>query len=213
MKKYVLCLCMICLLPFQFSVDISAQESTGRIDDSEDIVHAKVGIRITSNAFARRAKAEDRIKAGDKLRIYIHPGFDDAMVYVIYSNRQQLVPLYQERLEGPGIHPLILPLQAESYTVDGQSQKEKLTIICSPEPLAELDEFLHAQEQQQRPPDAWKELEEALLEQSKLDLSETISKPWSIAGASRSIDPFFIKLPIFSGKTFVIKKYDFLVEK
>lgn len=214
MKKYILCALTLFLLLLPLGFDLSAQEPAGAISDSDGIARAKIGIRIASNDIIRRAKAEDRVKAGDELRIYIQPEFEDAMIYVLYHNRQQLVQLHKSRHEAGRARPIILPSEEGQYTVDGQSPEERLTIICSPEPLVQLEEFLQAQAQEpQQSPEAWEELEQALLEQSKLDLSETISKPWSIAGGVRAIDPFLTKLPISSGKTFIIKKYDFLVEE
>ena len=211
MKKHSLLAILLCVCLLSPGIDIFAQKTEERSSSgSDDIARAKIGIRIRSNESIRRAKSADRVKPGDELRIYIQPELKNAMIYVLYHDRQQLVPLY----EGSGKSPVILPSKEANYTVDGQSPTEELTIVYSPEPLDELEEFLRTQTQEAgQDPEAWEELEESLLERSQFDLSEDISKPWSIAGAVRSVDPFLVELPTFSGKTFIIKKYEFLVEK
>ena len=62
----------------------------------------------------------------------------------------------------------------------------------------------------------WLSLEKALLDKSKIDLSQPTDKPFQIAGNVRSMsnnDPFVNTLVIYSGKSLVAKKYDFQVQK
>jgi hypothetical protein len=62
----------------------------------------------------------------------------------------------------------------------------------------------------------WLSLEKALLDKSKIDLSQPTDKPFQIAGNVRSMsnsDPFLNSLVIYAGKALVAKKYDFQVQK
>jgi hypothetical protein len=65
------------------------------------------------------------------------------------------------------------------------------------------------------PQQHWTTLEKELLEKSKIDLTQKADKPFQIAGNVRSLynNAFMDTLQIYSGKTFVVKKYDFQVQK
>ena len=62
-------------------------------------------------------------------------------------------------------------------------------------------------------------MEQKLLEQGKIDLSQKPDKPFPIAGNVREIsggrkdDPFISGLPIYSGTTLLVKRYEFDVKK
>jgi hypothetical protein len=192
-----------------------AQTSTEAAQEEEEIARAKIRIQITSGQVTRRAKKRDRIKAGDSLQIYISPEFDSASIYVMYDNQESVEQLYKKEDHQFLGNIIVIPGE-DRYTIDGKHQSEQFTIICSPQPLSDIDEFL---ESQARSPAKWQQLEQQLIEQSQLDVSDEISKPWRIAGAVRG-DPFLAealaileKSPIFSGKTLVIRKYELRVEK
>ncbi len=71
-------------------------------------------------------------------------------------------------------------------------------------------------ESPKRPYTWWAATEQSLVEKSRIQLTETVKKPFSIAGVVRSLnsDSEFLKqLPTFSGNTLVVKKYDFTVKK
>jgi hypothetical protein len=65
------------------------------------------------------------------------------------------------------------------------------------------------------PQNNWTSLEKELMEKSKIDLTQKTDKPFPIAGNVRSMNSnaFVETLPIFSGKTLVVKKYEFQVQK
>ena len=65
------------------------------------------------------------------------------------------------------------------------------------------------------PQHKWITLEKTLLEKSKIALTQKADKPFQIAGNVRSLSSNTVvdNLPISSGKTFVVKKYDFQVQK
>ena len=207
-------LIFICVTMF-FLVGLT-QTSTEAAQEQEEIVRAKIGIRITSDQVTRRAKKRDRIKAGDALQIYISPEFDSASIYVMYDNQESVEQLYEKENHQFLGNIIVIPGE-DRYTIDGKHQSEQFTIICSPQPLSDIDKFL---ESQTRSPAKWQELEQELIKKSQFDLSDKISRPWRIAGAVRSGEPFLLNAieilensPIFSGKTLVVRKYELRVKK
>ena len=57
------------------------------------------------------------------------------------------------------------------------------------------------------------------MEKARIDLNENIEKPFAVAGNVRGgaivpkEDPFADRLQTFSGRSFLIKKYEFRVQK
>jgi hypothetical protein len=111
---------------------------------------------------------------------------------------------------------LVMPSLQEFYQVDGESRTETFTIIISP---GELEETLDVLGNGSAPYSKWAEVEKELIEKGKIDLSQKTQKPFSISGnvrgaaGSADMDPFVSKLQIFSGKSILIKKYEFSVKK
>ena len=111
---------------------------------------------------------------------------------------------------------LVMPSIQEFYEVDGADDTESFTIICSPVALQDVLSLVGADEVAY---DKWSKLEESLMEKSRIDLSQKSEKPFAIAGNVRGAggspagDPFINQLPIFSGKSILIKKYEFRVKK
>lgn len=209
------CLIFICATMF-FLVGLT-QTSTEAAQEQEEIVRAKIGIQITSDQVTRRAKKRDRIKPDDALRIYISPDpdFDRASIYVMYDNQESVEQLYQEKDHRFPVNVFVIPGR-ERYTIDGKHPLEQFTIICSPQPLPEIETFLEAQTQSL---EKWLKLEQELIKKSQLDMSDESPRLWRIAGTVRG-DQFLIealefleKSPIFSGKTLVVRKYELRVEK
>jgi hypothetical protein len=108
---------------------------------------------------------------------------------------------------------MILPNQGQFYNIDGASSVESFTIICSPMQLKEVQELMGSPT---FPYQTWAAVEQKLIETSRIDLTEDVTKPFSIAGVVRHLasDQEFLKqLPIMSGNTLVVKTYDFTVKK
>ena len=181
---------------------------------SEDRVRAKIGIQIVSGDRVMRAKSRDRLKAGDLLRIYVHPE-RGCYVYVVHSDRQTatLLNTVEQRLQGT---TLVMPSLHQYYQVDGESAAESFTIICSPRELPELAGML---EEGQSPHEQWAAVEGDLASRSRIDLTQKSEKPFAIAGNVRGAgggeggDPFSGKLQIFSGRDLLVKQYEFRVAK
>ena len=180
----------------------------------EEKVRAKIGIQIRSGDQIVRAKSQDRLKAGDLLRIYVHPE-KTSHVYVIHTDLKEttLLNMVQQKTQSS---TLVMPSLQEFYQVDGKSSKETFSIIISPKELSEVLEVLRTGN---APYPKWVEVEKVLLEKSKIDLSQKTEKPFSISGNVRGavgvgdVDPFVSKLQIFSGRSILVKRYEFRVKK
>jgi hypothetical protein len=180
----------------------------------EELVRAKLGIQIRSGNQIERAKTEDRLKAGDLIRIYVHPE-ETSHVYVIHTDLKKatLLNMVQQKTQSS---TLVMPSLHEFYQVDGKSPKETFTIIISPNELPEVLEILRTGN---APYSEWVEAEKVLLERGKIDLSQKTEKPFSITGNVRGavgtddLDPFVNKLQIFSGRSILVKRYEFRVKK
>jgi hypothetical protein len=108
----------------------------------------------------------------------------------------------------------VLPSIQDFYQVDGQSPVETFSIICSPKEVKELSALMTSQMPYKR----WVSLEEDLLKRGEIDLAQRPEKPFAIAGNVRggnetAKDPFVKDLQIFSGKSVLVKKYEFRVTK
>ena len=183
---------------------------------AQDRVRAKVGIGIQARPGEplASAKAVEKVKAGDFLRVYVVPE-RDAYVYVVHNDGKTLTLLNAQnattRVSAGG--PVTLPGPDKFYQIDGGSDREAITVICSPTEIREVASLANASN---LPQNNWLSLEKELLDKSKIDLSQPTDKPFQIAGNVRSMtsnDPFVNSLVIYSGKSLVAKKYDFQVQK
>jgi len=204
-------------LKILFMLSLSVFLITGGIyivDAQEEKVRAKISIQIRSGDHIVRAKSQDRLKAGDLIRIYVHPE-KTSHVYVVHSDLKEatLLNVVQQKTQSS---TLVMPSLQEFYQVDGKSPKETFTIIISPNELPEVLEVLRTGNV---PYSKWVEVEKVLLEKSKIDLSQKTEKPFSISGNVRGavgvgdVDPFVSKLQIFSGRSILVKRYEFRVKK
>ena len=88
----------------------------------------------------------------------------------------------------------------------GASDKESITVICSPTEIREVATLFSTTNVPQK---NWLSLEKELLDKSKIDLSQQTDKPFQIAGNVRSMAVtirLLNTLQIFSGKTLVVEK-------
>jgi hypothetical protein len=179
----------------------------------EQTVRARLGVLVKSGDQMLRAKGNNRLKAGDQLRIYVVPE-QSFYIYVVHADQKSvaLLKMVEGKIEG---FPLVLPSRHEFYEVDGESPVETFTIICSPDELKEISAILSSQ----APREKWTPLERELLQRGAVDLSQTPEKPFAIAGNVRggedanAGDPFLRELQIFSGKSILVKQYEFSVKK
>jgi hypothetical protein len=183
---------------------------------AQDRVRAKVGIgvQVRPGEAMAPAKSTERLKTGDFLRVYVVPE-DDAYVYVVHNDGKNLTLLNAQSATTrvTGGMPVTLPAPEKFYQIDGGSDRESITVICSPTEIREVASLVSTPNVSQK---NWLSLEKALLDKSKIDLSPPTDKPFQIAGNVRSMssnDPFLNTLVIYSGKSLVAKKYDFQVQK
>lgn len=180
---------------------------------AQERVRAKVGLQVRSGERSSPAKTTDTVKAGDFVRVYVIPE-EDAYVYVVYNDGKKASLLNaQEATTKLSKGVLVaLPSPKQFYQVDGTSDKEAITIVCSPQEIPDITSILTAENV---PPQRWLPVEKDLLDKSKIDVGQKAETPFRIAGNVRSLenDPFLDKLQIYSGKTLMVKKYELHVQK
>lgn len=180
---------------------------------SQDIVRAKIGIELAFGDISFRAKAVDRIKAGQNFRIYVIPE-TDSHVYVVHTDHKT-VTLLNYSIVSMG-SKLVLPSADNYFQIDGLSKKESLTIICSKNKLSNVHAALSTKNLSHP---KWKKLEKTLLSKSKIDLAETSDKPFAIAGNVRGMAGkpkerpawSLANIPLYSGKSSLVKRFRFNV--
>lgn len=179
----------------------------------ERMVRAKIGILVKSGDQVMRAKSRDRLKAGDLVRIYVHPEVS-SYVYVVHTDQKRvtLLNMVEQKIQSS---TLVLPSIQEFYQVDGDSPVETFTVICSPDEVKEASALLNTAMTYER----WASVEKELLKRGNIDLSEKAERPFAIAGNVRGPgdagggDPFISELQIFSGKALLVRQYEFTVKK
>ena len=180
---------------------------------AQDRVRAKVGIQVRSGERTAPARTTETVKTGDSLRVYVVPE-DNAYVYVVHNDGKTLTLLNAQSANTKVSKgsPMALPAPEKFYQIDGASDKESITVICSPTEIRAVASLFSSAPVSQK---NWLSVEKDLLDKSKIDLAQQTDKPFQIAGNVRSMstDPFMDTLQIFSGKAFVVKKYDFQVQK
>ncbi len=207
MKNRVLCLFLIPICLFVLSIGAN----TAFCDDQN--IRAKIGVQISSSGKSKLAKSRDRLKSGDLLRIYVHPE-KASYIYVVYSDKKDisLLSMTQQRILSSS---LVLPSVNEYYEIDGASKFERFTIICSPKEINEIPHFFDSNPSFKK----WEALEKELDDKSKIQLNEKSDTPFAIAGNVRGgISPdqgssLVKKLKIFTGKSMVVRKYEFKIKK
>ena len=179
----------------------------------EKTVRAKIGILVKSGDQIIKVKARDRLKAGDLVRIYVHPEVS-SYIYVVHRDQKTvtLLNMVEQRIQSSS---LVLPSVQEFYQVDGQSPVETFTVICSPNEVKEISSLVGSQMSYDR----WVSLEKELLKKGEIDLAQKSEKPFAIAGNVRGAgdaaggDAFVKELQIFSGKSILVRQYEFSVKK
>lgn len=179
----------------------------------DKMVRAKIGILVKSGDQTLKAKSKDRLKPGDLVRIYVHPEVS-SYVYAVHRDQKTvtLLNMVEQRIQSS---TLVLPSVQEFYEVDGKSPLETFTVICSPTEVKEISSLAGARMTY----DQWVSLERDLLKKGEIDLAQKSEKPFAIAGNVRGAgdaaggDAFIKDLQIFSGKSILIRQYEFTVKK
>ncbi len=170
---------------------------------------ARIGLMVRSGDRTYQAKTHDQLNPGDLIRIYVHPE-RSSFVYVIHADpKMKKVTLLNMTEQRRHSCMLVLPSIEEYYQVDGKSEMEVFTVICSPTPLNEFAGGQLAIEY-----DRWESLEKGLVERSVLQM-ETMDRPFPILGNVRSMESKDGNPPVavFSGRGFLVKRFVFEVGK
>ena len=200
-RKKIFCILCLCAI-------VMAAYITPAI--SQDIrVRAKIGILIQSGDRVMPAKSRDRLKAGDLIRIYVHPE-KSSYIYVIHTDHKTvtLLNMIEQRIHSS---TFVLPSLQDFYQVDGKSPNEAFTVICSTNELKEISGLSNSEMSYEQ----WIGIEKGLMEKSKIDLSSRSEKPFAVLGNVRNAeggDKFANELKIFSGKLLLVKRYEFKVD-
>src|SRR6266700_3338951 len=106
---------------------------------AQDRVRAKVGIQVRSGERTAPAKTTETVKTGDSLRVYVLPE-NDAYVYVVHNDGKTLTLLNAQnattRVTKGGL--MALPTPEQFYQIDGGSDRESITVICSSTEIREI---------------------------------------------------------------------------
>ncbi len=208
MKSYILQLSILFLIEFLIigmTSPVAAQE----------MVRAKIGIELFSGNGSTRARTVEHIKTRDKLRIHVISE-KDTYVYVVHTDQNKVTLLNKSKIIKNSA--LVLPPDNEYYLPDGLSETELFTVICSPDELTEMSTLFSSKNVSYS---KWSEFEKRLVKKSRIDLEEKSVKPFEMAGNVRgniesskgrpvwSLD----SLPLYSGKSLLVKKFRFNVKK
>ncbi|KMP10925.1 hypothetical protein UR09_04870 [Candidatus Nitromaritima sp. SCGC AAA799-A02] len=180
---------------------------------SQELVRAHIGIEILSDSASKKAKANDRLKKEDQLKLYVVPK-NDSFAYIINSNSKTASLLNPETNQQkiPGDSIKIFPSALQVYQPDGKENIETFTIICSPNEAKDITQLFSSGTV---PVEKWQSLEKRLIENNQIVGSSPSTEILHFGGAVRGIDenPFINKLSISTGKSLVIKRYQFHVKK
>ncbi len=185
------------------------------VSSDDDIVRAKIGIKIKSGEKTTRARAQNTVKAGDLLQVYIHPR-EDVYVYVIHTDGKTatLLNMTMQKVQSA---LLCLPSMDAFYKVDGGSLMEKITVVCSPTEMPFLSEMIDHDQANNK----WAAIEQELIAKSKIvrtrgtdddrtfEIGGTVRGP----GSLKVRDPFIEDLPVYSGTGLLVRKYEFMVQE
>ncbi len=147
---------------------------------AQPMVRAKLGIEVLSGKQTSLAKARDRLKKGDKLRVYVLPE-QPGYIYLIYSDGKTAMLLSNEM--ATRLAMTALPSHQTFYEIDGESRIERLTVIYSPNAI---EAIANAFRQPSIPHRQWLDLETQLMKASKIALGQTVPTSFGIAGNVRS---------------------------
>ncbi len=178
-----------------------------------DMLSARIGILIDSGEQLIRARGQERIKPGDRIRIHVQSE-GACNLYVVHTDHKTVTLLGAFEGMGPGAQ-IVLPGLLKFYEVDGESPIEAFTIICSTVKLNDLSALFNSKVTYK----SWAAMEEKLLKQGKIDLSQNPDKPSPIDGNVREFtagnkdDSIIRGLPIYSGNTILVKRYEFNIKK
>lgn len=177
-------------------------------------VQAKLGILLSSdNNKITRLKSKDRLKPGDKFRIFVQP-LSSSHVYVVFTDDKEATLLSSE-VKGKKLQKdklIILPSENEFYEFDNLSTNCKISIICEADKNAQIEKLFQSAES--IPKANWVSYEAEIAKSAAKDLNDKSDKPFQIAGNVRAAnDDFLNKLQLYTGKDKLYKSYEVEIKK
>lgn len=152
--------------------------------EAEQMVSAKIGIKIYSHEGDRWARSTERINVGNKIRIFVVPK-EDSFVYIVHTDKKTVSPLINEKRVDRRTS-IVLPFNNDLYQIDGTSEREFITIICSPDRLVDVWALLKSATISYA---AWADVEKKLIERSQITFSRnpTLQARILIGGSVRNL--------------------------
>ncbi|MBU1100999.1 MAG: hypothetical protein KKA84_11405 [Bacteroidetes bacterium] len=175
---------------------------------AQSIVSSEIGIKIISGKKSQRTERAaltlDRLRSGDNLQIFLYPE-ENCLLYLIHSDSKHSSLLLMDSLKSKVLY--ILPASDSTYTIDGTSVKEVLTVLITHHPIKDVDKFFM---ENGTSSSEWKNKEDELISESQVMQNEVPGQRISMAGNIRGKSELSLKS--YVGKNFLIKTYTFDVK-
>jgi hypothetical protein len=176
----------------------------------QDIIKAKIAILHKSGDDFTVLRSNDRLKAGEMIRIFVQPE-NDCYVYIIHSDNSESTLLFDKKVDFKK-DTLILPSTSEYYVFDNKSPTAKVDIFCSVKKIDDIDKLFKDGDVAKL--SSWSLLEEKLIEKYKKNFTDKSEKPFPMAGNVSAInDEFLNRQLVLSGKGAIIRRYDLEIKK
>ncbi len=173
----------------------------------------KIGVLRKSGDKITMMKSNDRVKAGDQLRILIQT-VNEAYVYAVLVDEKEVTLLNHDKVKSKLAKnkTTFLPSENEFYQVDGNSAKMDILVVGSETPIEQIRNLFASKEVIAK--DKWKSYESKLIQETKSNLNQATEKPFHMAGNVRGSNDNYIKnLPVLQGKGKLLRKYEVEVKK
>ncbi len=189
-----------------FTIIISFQTSIF----PQDIIKAKIAILHKTADDFTVLRSNDRLKAGEMIRIFVQPE-NDCFVYIIHSDNSESTLLYDKRVSSKE-DTLILPSTSEFYVFDDKSPTARVTIFCSIKKIDDITYLFNGGDVVKL--SSWSSLEDKLLKKYKKNFTDKSEKPFPMAGNVSAInDEFLNRQLVLSGKGAIIRRYELEIKK
>jgi hypothetical protein len=176
----------------------------------QDIIKAKIAILHKSGDDFNVLRSNDRLRAGEMIRIFVQPE-NDCYVYIIHSDNSESTLLYDKKLSSKQ-DTLILPSTSEYYVFDDKSPTAKVVIFCSVKKIDDINKLFGRGDAAKL--SSWDSLEEKLLKKYKKNFADKSEKPFPMAGNVSAVnDEFLNRQLVLSGEGVIIRRYDLEIKK
>jgi hypothetical protein len=176
----------------------------------QDIIKAKIAILLKSGDDFTVLRSNDRLKAGEMIRIFVQPE-DDCYVYIIHSDNSESTLLCDKKVTSKQ-DTLILPSTSEFYVFDDKSPTAKVTIFCSLKKIDDINKLFQNGEVSKL--SSWSSIEDKLLKKYKKNFTDKSEKPFPMAGNVSAVNDEFLNYQlVLSGKEAIIRKYEIEIKK